>query len=749
MSRNESLQQRGVALANRVLRTFCVAWLGASLAACGSTAEVNEEAVRAGGKDVDVQAALARFKDVQVVGSEAGVPYAVTGRLGRLSAAGTVGELRAKDELREVVADIAPVFRVSGEDLVLKRSSVDAQGNRHARFQQTLNGLRVVGGELIVHADGAGNIYAVNGSARTGEQVSSSAKVAPEAALKAAVAHSTARGASAQGDAKLVYLRAEHSQELSLSYEVRVKGERDGMPADDLVYVDAQRGGILLVNPLIHSALNRKVYSANNSTTTPGTLKRSEGQAAVGDNHVDTNYTRLGQTYSCYQDLFGRDSIDNAGATLISTVHYGSNYVNAYWDSTQMVYGDGDGVNSTMLGLDLDVTVHELTHAVTEHESNLTYSGESGGLNESMSDIFAGVCESYFTGTWATTPDIFMIGEDIWTPATANDALRYMDDPAKDGVSLDYYPDYGGQDVHYSSGISNLVFAMLSKGGTHPRGKTTNTVPAIGPEKAGRIFYYANTNLFTASTTFEQAKTYMVQAAEALYGVGSAEATAVTEAWKCVGVPAPPPVTTPLTNGVAVSLSGSSGSKKYYTLEVPAGQSSLAFDMSGGSGDADLYVKFGAVPTSTSYDCRPYASGNAENCPFTNPAAGTWYVMVNGYSTYSGASLKGTYGGTSTGTPVSTTVSGSVASGANANYGAYSVVAGTQFKVVMTGSGDPDLYVRFGAAPTTTTYNCRPYTSGASETCDLTVPAGQSSAYVMVRGYTAATYTLNINYTKP
>jgi vibriolysin len=415
-----------------------------------------------------------------------------------------------------------------------------------------------------------------------------------------------------------------------------------------------------------------------------------------------------------------------------------------------MVYGDGNNSDSIELGKDLDVTVHELTHAVTDSESDLVYSGESGGLNESMSDIFAGVCESWNRG-WAVDADIFKIGEDIWTPGTAGDALRYMDDPARDGVSLDFYGDYSaGVDVHYSSGISNLVFSLLTKGGTHPRGKSTNAVPAIGPEKAGRIFYKANTDLFTASTTFDQAKTYTIQAAEALFGVGSAEALAVNEAWKAVGVPPPPPVVTALTNGVA--LTGLSGGKKYYSLQVPAGQGSLVFDMSGGTGDADMHVKFGALPTASSYDCRPYTGGNAENCSFTNPAAGTWYVFLNPYSAFSGVTLKGTYTagtGGGGGTPVTTTINDSVASGASDNFGPYSVVAGTKFKVVMTGSGDPDLYVRFGAAPTTSTYNCRPYASGASETCDLTVPAGQSSAYVMVRGYTAATYTLNISYTKP
>ncbi|WP_233166364.1 M4 family metallopeptidase [Archangium sp. Cb G35] len=736
-------------MSNRFVRTFCVAWLGASLAACGSMQE--GEAPVQGGDDADIQAALARIQGARVLGTDDGVPYAVKGQFGRASQA---AGLRAQPDVRGALSLVAPVFRLDENDLVFRRATVDAQGHQHLRFQQTKNGLRVVGGELVMHVDAAGNVYAANGSARDGSNASSVAKVSPEAAEVAAVENTTARIAATQS-AELVYLRSEGSSEPRLAYEVRLKGERDGMPVHDLVYVDAQRGGILLVNPLIHDALNRRVYSANNGSTTPGTLKRSEGQAPIGDAHVDMNYDMLGTTYNCYQTLFGRDSYDNAGATLISTVHYGSNYVNAYWDGTQMVYGDGNNSDSIELGKDLDVTVHELTHAVTDTESDLIYSGESGGLNESMSDIFAGVCESW-TRNWAVDADVFMIGEDIWTPGTPNDALRYMDDPAKDDVSLDFYGDYSsGVDVHYSSGISNLVFSLLSKGGVHPRGKSTNVVPAIGPEKAGRIFYKANTDLFTASTTFEQAKTYTLQAAEALYGAGSAEASAVNEAWKAVGVPPPPPVVNPLSNGVPVSsLSGSSGNKKYYSLEVPAGQTSLSFEISGGTGDADLYVRNGAVPSASTYDCRPYASGNAESCPFTNPAAGTWYVMLNAYSSYSGVTLKGTYGGGGGGgggTPVSTTASGTVAKNENDRFGPYNVVAGTTFKVVMTGTRNPNLYVRFGAAPTTSAYDCRPSLSGASETCELTVPAGQSTAHIMVRGAGSGTasYNLAINYTQP
>ncbi|WP_241758211.1 M4 family metallopeptidase [Myxococcus landrumensis] len=719
-----------------------------------STAQPEGEAPSEGAKDADVQAALARLPGAEVLGRQEGVPFLIRGELGRLTPSGVSAQRARADsgaDAREALTDIAGAFRLRNDDLVFRRANVDAQGRKHLRFRQLHQGRPVIGGELVLHADAEGLIYAANGSARGGTTSATEPTVASDAARSAALAGTSIPRASAEGAPTLVYVRTDGSDELRLAWQVRLVGTREGMKADDLVYVDALRGGVVATHPQIHEALNRKVYSANNGSTTPGTLKRSEGQAATGDAHVDMNYDQLGNTYNCYKTLFNRDSYDNAGAQLTSTVHYGSNYVNAYWDGTQMVYGDGDGVDSIELGKDLDVTVHELTHAVTDTESDLIYSGESGGLNESMSDIFAGVCESW-TRNWATDADVFMVGEDIWTPAIANDALRYMDDPAKDNSSLDFYGDYSsGVDVHYSSGISNLVFALLSKGGTHPRGKTTQAVAAIGPEKAGRIFYKANTDLFTPSTTFEQAKAYTVQAAQDL-GYDAATVQAVTNAWLAVGVPPPPPVTNPLTNGVPVTgLSGSSGNKKYYTLEVPAGVPTLTFTTTGGTGDADLYVRFGSVPNSGTYDCRPYASGNAETCTFNNPQAGTWYVMVNAYTTYSGVTLTGTHSGGGTGTPTTETATGTVTRNENDNFGPYNVVPGTSFTVTMTGTRNPNLYVRFGAAPTTTTYDCRPNTSGASETCTLTVPSGQSAAHVMVRGAGSqtASYNLTIKYTKP
>ena len=167
----------------------------------------------------------------------------------------------------------------------------------------------------------------------------------------------------------------------------------------DKVYVDVDSGTIVGVHPQIHSGLNRSVYSANNGTSLPGTLRRSEGQAATSDLDVNAAYDGTGDTYNAYRNFWNRDSYDNAGAMLRSTVHYSSNYCNAFWNGTQMVYGDGNiAQGCSPLARSVDITAHELTHAVTENESGLIYSGESGGLNEAMSDIFGAFTQAWVDG---------------------------------------------------------------------------------------------------------------------------------------------------------------------------------------------------------------------------------------------------------------------------------------------------------------------------------------------------------------
>ncbi|MFE8599565.1 M4 family metallopeptidase [Archangium violaceum] len=582
----------------------------------------------------DVQAALAALPSAQVLGSnEDGVPFMLKGSLDNVNG----------------LQGIAAAFRLQASDLVMKRTTVDEQGNTHVRYGQTKNGLPVFGGELIIHKDASGKIFMANGSARDGEIVPSVARISGEAARAAALDNTVGRHIASEGDARLIYVRSEKDSKLKLTYEVVVTGEGADLPIRDHVFVNALTGGVEMVASDIHAAKNRAVYSSNNGTSLPGTLKRSEGGAATGDTHVDDNYGHLGTTYDCYSVNFARDSYNGAGAQLRSSVHYSTNYTNAFWNGTQMVYGDSNGVDAAPLGKSLDVTVHELTHAVTSSESNLTYSNESGALNEGLSDIFGAYCESWSRG-WVVDAAVWLVGDDVWTPNTPGDALRYMANPTQDGSSKDYYPtrytgtsDNGG--VHWNSGIANLAFYLLSQGGTHPRGVTTTAVTGIGIQKAGQIFYRANRDLMTASTTFAQAKTYTETAATQL-GYTTAEVASVSAAWQAVGVGivVPPAPATALTNNVGLTAqSGSTGTNKFYYLDVPASRAST-FTITGGTGDADLYVNIGSQPSTSTYNCRPYLSGNNETC---NIAAQTTaqriHLMLNAYSTYSGVTIKGAY----------------------------------------------------------------------------------------------------------
>ena len=204
--------------------------------------------------------------------------------------------------------------------------------------------------------------------------------------------------------------------------------------------------------------------------------------------------------------------------------------------------------------------------------------------------------------------------------------------------------------------------------------------------------------------------------------------------------PPPPPGGGELENGVAESISGAQGSETDFTFEVPSSATSVDFQMSGGSGDADLYVKFGSAPTTSSYDCRPYRNGNNESCNF-NAQAGTYYVMVRGYSSYSGASLVANHDGGSTPPPGNggdATIPNISGAAGSWNHYYLDVPAGmsTLTASISGGSGDADLYVRRGSQPTTSAYDCRPYRNGNNETCNISNPA-EDRYYISLRGYSA------------
>ncbi|MCB1054384.1 MAG: M4 family metallopeptidase [Acidobacteria bacterium] len=580
---------------------------------------------------------------------------------------------------RDFVKSRTDLFASAGrEDVVVTRVEHDDLGKVHVRMQETINGLQVVGGDMIVHADAtSGDIYGVSGRFVSDSKLPRRAKIEATVALKEAIGALGIKEYSFLSDAELTYVVGETGKTY-LAWAARVSYTSDQGPEIDVVFADARSGILVARHPEIHRALNRKTYTANHGTSLPGTLLFNEGGSS-SDAAANAAYTNAGYTYNFYSSVFGRDSYNGSGAQIISTVHYSSNYNNAYWNSSQMVYGDGDGSVFSYLSGALDVVAHELTHAVTEYSANLVYQNESGALNESMSDIMGCSAEAWVDG--GVSANTWKLGEDVYTPGTSGDALRYMNDPAADGGSRDYYPDrYTGTSdnggVHSNSGISNLAFYLLSQGGTHPRGKTSVNVPAIGITKARAIFYRALTVYMTSSTNFQGARNATASAATDLYG--STEVAAVQAAWDAVGVPGGGGGggggTTALTNGVPVTgISGSSGSETFFSIAVPSGASNLVISISGGSGDADLYTRFGSQPTTGSYLCRPYLSGNNETCTVASPSTGTYYIMLRGYSAYSGVTLVASYttgGGGGGGAPCTgcTAYSGSLSGSGSSQY---------------------------------------------------------------------------------
>jgi vibriolysin len=633
-----------------------------------------------------------------------GVPTFVTGELGSLGAGAK--EKAAKEFLKSQ----RELLHMSGaEDFDAVSSVTDSLGQTHVKFQEKYRGLPVVGGEYIVHADKNGKVTAMNGRFISGDdgKLPRNASVNAYTAITNAAAQMGVDFPAIVQSPELTYVVDEKSRGY-LAWVATISYKDAEGPQLDRVYANANGGGDLIFTDAIYKRLkSRKAYTCNNGSSLPGTLLWSEGGTQTSDTTAQAAYNYAGNTYDYYKNIFNRDSYDNAGATIISSVHYLSNYNNAFWNGSQMVYGDGDGSTFGPLSKALDVDGHELTHAVTERTAGLVYSNESGALNEANSDIFGNAVEAYTRNGGTPNANTWKVGEDIYTPSTAGDALRYMNDPALGGDS-DYYPtrytgtaDHGG--VHTNSGIANLAFYMMVMGGTHPRGATSINVTPLSAtsstslDMAQRLWYRALTTYWTSSTGFSGARTGTVQAATDLYG--AAAAASVTAAWDAVGAPGGSGGgggTTTLTNGVAVSgLSASTGTWKHFKITVPSGQSQLQIVMSGGTGDADMYVKRGAQPTSTVYDYRPFLTGNNETVTVANPVAGDWYISLYAYSSYASVTLKATYTGGATCTNTYTgSLSGTGATSYQPSTSGFTSAAGT-ISGKLTGTGvDFDLYLQ-------------------------------------------------------
>ena len=303
------------------------------------------------------------------------------------------------------------------------------------------------------------------------------------------------------------------------------------------------------------------VHTADNGTDLPGELVRAAGDPASGDLAVDEAYVGVEASLALFSEVYGRSSYDGQGAPVIATVHDEQDYDNAFWDGQQLVFGDGDGQVFDRFTKPVDVLCHELTHAVTQFTANLTYQGQSGALNESVSDVFGSCLKQRLAGESAADAD-WLIGEGLFLPAVRGRALRSMiepgtayDDPAlgKDPqvATMDDFvvtaEDNGG--VHINSGIPNKAFqlAAVAVGGTSWDG-------------VGRVWYAALTSGLDPDTDFGG---FAAATVEAAAQVSPEVQAAVAEAWADVGVtpsvsgrPAPPARAPALAGRVAVSRSG-------------------------------------------------------------------------------------------------------------------------------------------------------------------------------------------------
>ncbi|TYB43512.1 M4 family metallopeptidase [Actinomadura chibensis] len=284
---------------------------------------------------------------------------------------------------------------------------------------------------------------------------------------------------------------------------------------------------------------NRTIHDARHREDLPGRAVRAEGAAATGDKVADQAYDWLGATFDFFEAAYRRNSIDGAGLHMVSTVHYGNDYDNAFWNGEQMVYGDGDGALFTEFTGPLDVTGHELTHGVTQYTANLEYYGQSGALNESVSDVFGSLIKQWHLKQTADRAD-WLIGQGLLASGVHGVALRSMKEPgtAYDDPRLGKDPQPGHMDhyvnthrdnggVHINSGIPNRAFYLAAT--------------ALGGnawEKAGRVWYETLTGgTLATDVDFAGFAAETVRTATRLYGAGADETKAVNRAWTGVGVP--------------------------------------------------------------------------------------------------------------------------------------------------------------------------------------------------------------------
>ncbi len=287
--------------------------------------------------------------------------------------------------------------------------------------------------------------------------------------------------------------------------------------------------------PSITGILQRTIFDAQGVENLPGKLVRSEGNPEVKDIVANEAYDGAGATYELYNSVFKRNSVDDKGLRLDSTIHYGKGYDNAFWDGRQMVYGDGDGRLFNRFTAAIDVIGHELTHGVTQYEAGLVYWDQPGALNEHMSDVFGTLVKQRLLKSTVKNAD-WLIGAGLLTKSVTGVALRSMKDPGsayndrvlgtdpQPGHMKDFVQtaeDNGG--VHINSGIPNKVFYLACSN-------------LDDQWKPGMVWYTTLRDRLRSRSTFRDCANFTSAVAAELYGTNGKEQNAVKLAWEAVGI---------------------------------------------------------------------------------------------------------------------------------------------------------------------------------------------------------------------
>ncbi|BCJ74545.1 peptidase M4 [Catellatospora sp. IY07-71] len=485
-------------------------------------------------------------------------------------AAGTPEDTAIARALDAIKRNPEAVRTADGDRYEVWKANVTETGAAHVRFTRLFKGLPVTGGDFVVHLTPDGSFDGVSVSLEKPVAVDTTPKVTAEEAAAAAKEQLKAREV---GEPQLLVDAAGGTGRLAWQLPVTLA---DGLAA---ATVDATEPRVLRALPDEHTATGtgHSVYSGTVSLSTSQsalltyrTIDPLRGNSRTCDlNHawsgtcstftdfnnvwgdgnpltpqtaaVDVHYGAA-NAWDYFKYRHGRNGIFDNGTGVESRVHRGTEWVNASWSLSQKVMQYGDGVDDANPLVALDVVGHEMSHGVNQAEippDGMIYSGESGGLNETTSDIFGTMAEFYAAN--GNDPADYLIGEelDLFGNGTP---LRYMNQPSLDGASADcYYNGVGNLGVHYSSGVGNHFFFLLAEGsGNTPYGSSTtcnnSSLVGIGRTKAAKIWYHALRHYFTAGETFKNARSDTLAATAELYGKCGTTYRSVARAWAAVGI---------------------------------------------------------------------------------------------------------------------------------------------------------------------------------------------------------------------